>query len=208
MPAVKAHLRALPYQETAAGLETIEASRAGLAAKGCLRYLVLTACRSGEARGATWAEIDLDAREWRIPASRMKAGVEHRVPLSDAALAVLERVRPLRGPSDLVFPSPSRSSKPLSDMTLTKVLRGAGWLIYVVVKKLEAVGFHATRNKATGDAKGTACAKGGTACDAVGKAFGLGYKAVEKIWESFRALEIAGNRYLQAIAASRPYAKR
>ena len=126
MPAVKAHLRALPYQETAAGLETIEASRAGLAAKGCLRYLVLTACRSGEARGATWAEIDLDAREWRIPASRMKAGVEHRVPLSDAALVVLERVRPLRGPSDLVFPSPSRSSKPLSDMTLTKVLRGAG----------------------------------------------------------------------------------
>ena len=54
------------------------------------------------------------------------------------------------------------------------------WLIYVVVKKLEAVGFHATRNKATGDAKGTACAKGGTACDAVGQAFGLGYKAVEK----------------------------
>ena len=82
------------------------------------------------------------------------------------------------------------------------------WLIYVVVKKLEAVGFHATRNKATGDAKGTACAKGGTACDAVGQAFGLGYKAVEKIWESFRAMEIAGNRYLQAIAASRPYAKR
>ncbi len=123
MPAVKQHHRALPYAEVAAALETIEASRAGLAAKACLRYLVLTACRSGEARGATWAEIDLEAGEWRIPAARMKAGVEHRVPLSPAALAVLEAVRRLRGPADLVFPSPSRPSKPLSDMTLTKVLR-------------------------------------------------------------------------------------
>ena len=56
----------------------------------------------------------------------MKGGHEHRVPLSDAALAVLERVRPLRSPADLVFPSPMKPSKPLSDMTLTKVLRDTG----------------------------------------------------------------------------------
>ena len=108
MPAVKAHFRAMPYGEVGAALEVIEASRASMAAKASLRLLVLTACRSGEARGATWNEIDLEAREWRIPASRMKGGAEHRVPLSDAAVAALEAVRPLRDRHDLVFPSPSR----------------------------------------------------------------------------------------------------
>ena len=125
-PAVKEHLRALPYREIADALATVDASRASLAAKLCLRLTILTAVRSGETRGATWAEINLDAREWRIPASRMKAGVEHRVPLSDAALAVLEQVRPLRDKSELIFPSPKTPGKPLSDMTLTKVLRDTG----------------------------------------------------------------------------------
>ena len=124
--ALKTHLRALPYRDVAAALETIEASRASVSAKACLRFVVLTACRSGEARGATWAEVDLDAREWRVPAARMKMGIEHRVPLSAAALAVLEQMRPLRRPADLVFPSPVRPGQPLSDMTLTKVLRDTG----------------------------------------------------------------------------------
>ncbi len=126
MPAVKAHFRALPYREVSAALETIESSRASVSVRACLRFVVLTACRSGEARGATWNEIDTEAREWRIPASRMKTNEEHRVPLSDAALAALELVRPLRDQSDLVFPSPSRPGKPLSDMTLMKVLRDCG----------------------------------------------------------------------------------
>ena len=126
MPAVKAHFRALPYREVGEALDVIDASRASLSAKACLRFVVLTACRSGEARLATWGEIDLDAREWRIPAPRMKTGIEHRVPLSDAALDVLASVRPLRSRADLVFPSPSRPGKPLSDMTLTKLLRDGG----------------------------------------------------------------------------------
>ena len=125
-PAVKEHLRALPYREVATAMETVEASGASLAAKLCLRLTILTAARSGEARGASWSEIDLDAREWRIPANRMKAGVEHRVPLSDAALAVLEQARPLRDDSELIFPSPVRRGRPLSDMALTKVLRDTG----------------------------------------------------------------------------------
>ncbi len=124
--ALKVHFRALPYPDVGAALDVIEASRASVSARACLRFVVLTACRSGEARLATWGEIDLDAREWRIPASRMKTGIEHRVPLSDAALDVLASVRPLRSRADLVFPSPSRSGKPLSDMTLTKVLRDTG----------------------------------------------------------------------------------
>ena len=126
MPRVKAHFRALPYAEVPAALETIDGSSAGLAAKLCARFLTLTAVRSGEARGASWSEIDPDAREWRIPAERMKGGVVHRVPLSDAALAVLEQARPLRDDPGLLFPSPTRRGKPLSDMTLTKILRDNG----------------------------------------------------------------------------------
>ena len=126
MPAVKQHFRALPYRELPAALETVAASGASLAARLCFRFLVLTAARSGEARGATWSEIDIEVREWRIPASRMKAGVEHRVPLSDAALAVLAQAKLLRDRSGLVFPSALRPGKPLSDMTLTKVLRDNG----------------------------------------------------------------------------------
>ena len=125
-PAVKEHLRALAHREVAAALETVEASASSLSARLAFRFTVLTAARSGEVRGATWNEVDLEAREWRIPANRMKAGAEHRVPLSDAALAVLEQARQLRDRAGLLFPSPSRAGRPLSDMTLTKVLRSTG----------------------------------------------------------------------------------
>ena len=78
MPAVKAHFRALPYQELTAALETVEDSAASIAARSCLRFVVLTAARSGEARGATWAEIDFDSATWTIPGERRKSGREHR----------------------------------------------------------------------------------------------------------------------------------
>ena len=126
MPRLKAHHRALPYREVVEALETVDASDASLAAKLCFRFLVLTAARSGEARGATWDEIDEDAREWCIPTERMKSGVQHRVPLSGAALAVLEQASQIRDDSGLVFPSPVRPGRPMSDMTLTKVLRSTG----------------------------------------------------------------------------------
>ena len=126
LPGVTTHFRALPYPEVGTALGVIEASRASVSSKACLQFVVLTACRSGEARGATWTEVDMEAHEWRIPASRMKGGAEHRVPLSGAALHVLESVRPLRSQADLVFPSPSRPSRTLSDMTLTKLLRDTG----------------------------------------------------------------------------------
>ena len=126
MPRFKAHLRALPYQDVALALATVDASGAALTSKLCLRFLILTAARSGEARGATWDEIHVDASEWRIPGSRMKAGVEHRVPLSDAALEVLRRAWPLRDQSVLIFPSSVKPGHPMSDMTLTQVLRKTG----------------------------------------------------------------------------------
>ena len=126
MPKVKAHFRALPYQEVGLALETIEMSQASIAAKLCFRFLVLTAARSGEARGATWDEIDLQARVWRIPSTRMKAGSEHRVPLSRQALELVEKAYDLHDETNLVFPSPQRRGSQLSDMTLTKILRSIG----------------------------------------------------------------------------------
>ena len=108
-PAVKAHYAALPFDQVPDCLRTIEAATgASDVVRACFRYMVMTACRAGEARGARWSEIDLDAATWTIPPARMKANREHRVPLSDAALAVLREVEPLRGESDLVFPSAAR----------------------------------------------------------------------------------------------------
>ena len=126
MPAVRQHFRSLTYGEVAAALETVKASRSGAASKLCLRFLILTAARSGEVRGALWSEMDLKAATWTLAGERMKTGAEHRVPLSDAALDVLEQARPLRDDSGLVFPSPLRRGRPLSDMSLTKILRTTG----------------------------------------------------------------------------------
>jgi integrase len=109
LPVVKTnrdHHTALPYGEVGAALQAIDASAAASNVKGCLKFAILTAVRSGEARGARWSEIDMDAREWRIPAQRMKVGEEHRVPLSDAALAIVEAQASDRGSSDYVFASP------------------------------------------------------------------------------------------------------
>ena len=126
MPKVKAHFRALPYQEVASALETVEASQASIASKLCFRFLVLTAARSGEARGTSWNEIDLQDRVWRIPGGRMKGGAEHRVPLSRQAVELLGESTALREETELVFPSPLKTGEPLSNMSLMKVLRSVG----------------------------------------------------------------------------------
>lgn len=115
------HMTALPWADLPDLMARIEAT-GGMGALA-LRFAILTAARSGEVRGARWEEIDIDAAIWTVPAERMKAGVEHRVPLSEEALAVLEAAKGLAGrPDDLVFPS-SRPGKPLSDMTLAAVLK-------------------------------------------------------------------------------------
>ena len=104
----------------------IEASRASKSAKLCFRFVVLTACRSGEARLATWDEIDREAEVWTVPSNRMNAAREHRVPLSGLALSVVDAAAAIADGSDLLFPSPVRQGRPLSDMTLTKLLRNGG----------------------------------------------------------------------------------
>lgn len=98
------------------------ADRDGMGALA-LRFTILTAARSGEVRGMTWREIDMDARVWTVPGSRMKASKAHRVPLSAAAVAILDAVRPITGggPDALVFSV--RRGKPLSDLTLGASVR-------------------------------------------------------------------------------------
>ncbi len=91
-----------------------------------LEFAILTAARSGEVRGATWAEIDRAEKVWTVPANRMKAGKEHRVPLSAEALAVLDAVlaMPTLAGNDTIFTAPRGGQ--LSDMTLSAVLRRMG----------------------------------------------------------------------------------
>lgn len=121
--AKKQHFAAMPYTDVPAFLTDLR-EREGIAARA-LEFTILTAARSGEARGATWKEIDMEAGTWTIPADRMKAGREHRVPLTDAALAILRALPRLDASPDApVFFAPRGGH--LSDMTLTAVLRRMG----------------------------------------------------------------------------------
>ena len=119
----KKHHAALPYSEVGTALDAIANCGARDTVKACLRFVILTGVRSGEARGAKWREIDLQAAEWRIPAERMKGGREHRVPLSRAAIDTLEVVRSLHSPAGWCFPSPTRAVKEIQVSTLAQVLR-------------------------------------------------------------------------------------
>ena len=119
------HHAAIPYQNVARTLTAVDAGESGVTVRACLRFIVLTAARSGEVRGARWSEVDLEAREWRVPAGRMKANREHRVPLSGAAMAVLEAVRPFRGPSDASLIFPSVGGRVLDPSLLLKALADA-----------------------------------------------------------------------------------
>ena len=121
-PTTRAHFRSLPYQELGSALETVKASTSRESVKLCFRWLVLTAARSGEARNARWEHIDLPGRTWTIPGNMMKSGREHRVPISMQAADVLKDAAAL-GDTGLVFPG---FHGPLSDMTLTKLLRSNG----------------------------------------------------------------------------------
>ena len=109
---------ALPYAQVPAFVKLLQA-REGVSARA-LEFAVLTTARTGEVIGATWDEFDLAAGVWTVPAARMKAEKEHRVPLSADALALLAALPRLAG-TELVFPAPRLGA--LSDMTLTAVLR-------------------------------------------------------------------------------------
>lgn len=112
------HHPALPVAEVGAFMARLRAAD-GMGARA-LEFAILTAARSGEVRGATWSELDLDAKVWTVPGARMKAGKEHRVPLSDAAVALV-KAQPKVAGVDFVFAAAKGGQ--LSDMTLSAVLR-------------------------------------------------------------------------------------
>jgi integrase len=116
----RSHHAAMPYAELPVFITKLRES--DVVAALALEFAILTAARSGEVRGARWCEIDLDAKVWAIPAYRMKAGREHRVPLSDRGVEILGKLNEVRA-SDFVFPG---RQEPLSSSAMEKVLRRMG----------------------------------------------------------------------------------
>jgi integrase len=126
---------ALPYDRLPAFMAALR-GRAPSPSSRALEFLILTAARSGEVRGATWDEIDLERGLWTIPAARMKAGREHRVPLPDAVVALLKATLPVAG-TELIWPGQDMR-KPMSDMSVAALVKkmhaadlavgGEGWL--------------------------------------------------------------------------------
>jgi integrase len=118
----RGHHRALPFERVPAFIVELR-SRSDVSAR-LLEFVVLTAARSGEARGAKWSEFDVTGRVWTIPRERMKAGREHRVPLSDRALQIVQELEAIRL-SEFAFPS--LKGKPYSDMSMTQLLKRMGY---------------------------------------------------------------------------------
>ena len=116
------HHRALPHREVAAAIETVRASDPGKVDTLAFEFLMLTAARGAEVHGAAWSEMDQDEGTWTIPASRMKTGREHRVPLCGRALEILEAARRLGdGESSIVFVN--ERGRPLEGKRLNRLLR-------------------------------------------------------------------------------------
>jgi integrase len=120
-PSMRGHHKAMPFADVPVFIGKLPAIE-GVAAQA-LEYAILTAARSGEVLGAQWGEIDLRAKVWTVPPQRMKGGREHRVPLSDRAIAILAEVQRARL-SDFVFPGFKRG-QPLSHVALQAVLKRA-----------------------------------------------------------------------------------
>jgi integrase len=116
------HHPALPYDEIADFTAALR-EQEGIAARA-LEFLILTAARTGEIIGVRWNELDLDDKSWIVPGARMKAGREHRVPLSAAALAILKQMEEIRE-GDFAFPG-GKKGKPLSNMAMLELLKRMG----------------------------------------------------------------------------------
>jgi integrase len=119
------HHAAIPYGEVASFIERLHTMKVDEPGRLAFEFLILTAARSNEVFGAKWGEIDLDKGVWTIPASRMKAGREHRVPLTPRCIEILQRAKELSAGSEYVFPGRS-GKKPLSNTVFLKALQRMG----------------------------------------------------------------------------------
>ena len=116
------HFKALPHGEVAKALATVRGCSSAAGVRLSFEFIVLTAARSGEVRGALWEEIDEEAGVWRVPGSRTKTGRSHRVPLSRRALEVLEEARETLG-GDPIFRAVRRRRRPLATGAWRELLR-------------------------------------------------------------------------------------
>lgn len=116
------HMRALPIDGVPGFIAKLRAREADLTTRLSFEFLILTAARTGEAINARWPEIDFEARTWTVPKERMKAGVEHVVPLSNRAIAILNTLKDVTDKCPLIFPSRA-GNKPISNMAFLMLLR-------------------------------------------------------------------------------------
>jgi integrase len=127
-PKVRQHFAAMPWKDVPDFITDMDSIlKASETVKLAIEFLILTAARSGEVRGALWSEFDLEQKSWAIPASRMKAGRAHRIPLSDRAVDILKHMGDFRRTSEpdaFVFEG-QKPGRPLSDMTLSMPIRRA-----------------------------------------------------------------------------------
>ena len=119
---LKEHHRALPYADVPAALRKVRLSPSHTLTRLAFEFMVLTVSRAGEVRHAEWSEIDFESATWIVPAARMKARKEHRVPLTDKALEILRDAWDLTGGEGLIFPA-KRSGAALTDMAFNVLLR-------------------------------------------------------------------------------------
>lgn len=121
----KSHFDAIPYGNVPAFIQRLQAVVTSDFARLAFELLILTATRTNEVLKAEWSEVDLDQAVWTIPASRMKAGKEHRVPLAPRALVLLRSARQINDGSDLIFPG-RKADAPMSNMVFLMILRRMG----------------------------------------------------------------------------------
>ena len=121
------HHKMISPDELPEFLKSLTAGDIHTTTKSAIQFTILTAARSGEVRGAIWKEIDLEKRLWSIPAERMKMRSPHTVPLSQQALAILNRMKILHGDGGLVFPGIHYPEKPLSENTMLYALYRIGY---------------------------------------------------------------------------------
>ncbi len=122
---VQAHHAALPYQQVPSFVHALREADASESVRLAFEFTVLCATRTSETLNATWGEIDLDGKTWTIPGVRMKAGVDHRVPLSTRAVEILERAKATANGGEYVFPGRT-AKRPLSNMAFLMALRRMG----------------------------------------------------------------------------------
>lgn len=136
----KQHMATIRPERLPELVQRIETTNLSLMTRYLIKWQLLTLVRPGEASGAMWCEIDTESRIWTIPPERMKKGREHKVPLSDEMLWILEQLKPISGHSPFLFPGRVKSTQPMNSETVNKALRRMGYAGELVSHGFRALG--------------------------------------------------------------------